>query len=147
MQNYNKHIIFASIFIFAVCLIFLTVLGPIKAKVSEHIGELTSEEYEKKIQDRETFILYLYADSCKYCEKFEPVLDKSLGELNLDAYKIQNDKNDDYRNLIKSKLGERFQGTPAVYFYVGGEVKEYLVGTQDISIVKKYLEAYLKESK
>jgi thioredoxin-like negative regulator of GroEL len=117
----------------------------VKNHVVENITEITINTFEKKIYDKENFILYLYAKTCKYCTDFEPELDVALGDNGLFAYKIQNDKNDLYRDYLKQQLGERYQGTPAVYFYINGEIYEYVVGTQDRSILKNYIKKYKED--
>ena len=51
------------------------------------------------------------------------------------------------KDVLDEKIGEKNQGTPAVYFYINGEIKDYFIGTQDSSVMSDYLQKYdlLKE--
>ena len=110
----------------------------------KNIKEINSENYKQKIEERENFILYVYSDSCKYCDKFKRVFADMLLKNNNMCYEIEYLENKD---VLDEKIGEKNQGTPAVYFYINGEIKDYFIGTQDSSVMSDYLQKYdlLKE--
>lgn len=142
MPKYNRNIICIATIIFLISFVSAIITKYSLPNEAEYIIEITDKTYLKKLDEKEKFILFLYADSCRFCAKYEPILNKVLKETNIYAYKLQCDKNDSYLKILKEKLNERYQGTPAIYFYINGQVEEYLVGTQDANILKNYLNMY-----
>lgn len=108
-------------------------------QVCNNIIDISAEDYMKKISDKESFILYVYSDSCKYCDKFKKNLDKVLSNNKSQSFEIEYSTN---RDILENNMGDKMQGTPAVFFYINGEIKEYFVGSQDSSVVLQYLQNY-----
>lgn len=101
--------------------------------------ELTYEEYSKKIERKDSFILFIWQTDCSHCEEFEPVLNSVIKENNLEIYSInlKNLSEDEY-DKIKNKTFVK--GTPTiVYFKDGVTQTNKLVGSKTKSVLEKYL--------
>lgn len=141
MKKINKIIIYTiTIILFISIAIYIYVKDKNYLYIPNNLIETTDLQLNEKINNEDKFVLYVYGDTCKYCEKFYPILDKVLQENNVKAYQICSDKNDDYFNMISQVLAEKFQGTPAVYFYENGKIIDYFIGIQDESIIQKYID-------
>ena len=70
----------------------------------KNIKEINSENYKQKIEERENFILYVYSDSCKYCDKFKRVFADMLLKNNNMCYEIEYLENKD---VLDEKIGEK----------------------------------------
>lgn len=140
MRNINRIIISVTSTILIICVaIYINIKDKDYLYIPKNLVEITDSTFIEKIENKEDFILYLYGDTCKYCEKFSPIFDITLKNNNLTAYKICSDRNDDYFNTLSEKLAEKFQATPAVYFYKDGEIVDYFIGLQNEDIIQKYI--------
>ncbi len=82
--------------------------------------ELSYKELEKKLNNKDTFILVITQTKCSHCAQYKPVLKEVLYEYNLKAYEIDQEK------LSKKELGKlknvaNISGTPTTVFIVDGE--------------------------
>ena len=84
------------------------------------IKEISFNEFNSKIENKETFILYVGNKNCHNCVSYEPVLKEVLKENNLTAYKLDNSKlsEDEF-----DKLNDKFSisGTPTIIFVNKGD--------------------------
>lgn len=103
------------------------------------IEQLESEDFEKKIKGKENFFIYVYSDFCENCKEFYPNYTEFLDKQDIISYQINSDNNKDF--LIK-ELADKFQGTPAVYFYKDGVLVDYFLGNQPEKIIKKYVKEF-----
>lgn len=106
------------------------------------IMEVTYQDINKMIKDKETFILVITQDSCIHCEEYKPRIKKILKKNNLTAYNlnITNISDDDY-NDFKDKYD--FKGTPTTIFFKKGEenINERIVGAANNKNIKSALES------
>ncbi|CAD5897035.1 putative thioredoxin [Carnobacterium maltaromaticum] len=112
--------------------------------VIKNLKEIDVEKFERKTENKEDFILYVYGDTCKYCEIFSPKLDKILKSKDMIAYKYSSDRNDKQFKFISEHLEDKFQGTPAIYFYENGKLVDYFIGDEDKSKINIYIDKYLQ---
>ena len=54
--------------------------------------ELSYNELEKKLNNKDTFILVITQTKCSHCAQYKPVLKEVLYEYNLKAYEIDQEK-------------------------------------------------------
>ena len=84
------------------------------------IIDLKYSDFQKKVANKETFILEVMQDGCSHCESFTPKFDKVLTEYSITAYSL---------NLAKLADPERKEfntnyevdGTPTVIFFKDGK--------------------------
>ena len=115
------------------------------------LDTITYEEILNKIEEKETFLVYIGRDSCKYCKIFTPIMTTILEESNLQTpiyyfftQEYKNKINEEVSgaqeewDAIKSRLGIEY--TPSFIFYKNGEPTYYESFLED-----DYLEASDKD--
>ncbi len=100
------------------------------------INEITLKELEKKIENKESFVLLVSMTSCSHCIMYKPIFSEIINANNIEAYDIdiepmsptQYQKLDNLINL---------DGTPTTIFFKDGvEIEESrLVGYQEKDIL------------
>lgn len=113
------------------------------------ITEITYKDLEKKLENKESFILEIVQDGCSNCESFSPKFDKVLTKHNLTAVSINRAKLSD---IDSTKLDNLYNitGTPTVIFIENGEepsILRRIIGDVDQEkIISKLKNAgYIKE--
>lgn len=86
----------------------------------EHITEISLNEFEEKMANKETFAMYIGNENCTHCLSYRPILESVLDEYNIDIYHLDNSKlsNEEYSEF-KSYI--YISGTPTVVFIENGE--------------------------
>ena len=115
---------------------------------SSNIKEISLNEFNKKIENKENFVLYVGNEGCHNCVSYEPKLKEVLKEYNLTIYKLDNSKlSEDEFN----KLNEKFSvsGTPTIMFITKGNEETTLnriVGdtSKEKTIEKFKVNGYIK---
>lgn len=121
-------------------------------KVSENLKEpieLSFEEYEQKINNKDSFVLLMWQTGCSHCEDFEPILNKVISYYHLEVYSINlAELSDEEYSKISNKTF--VTGTPTtVVFKDGVTQSKKLVGSKDEQSVIDFLVRYnyLEEAK
>lgn len=142
-----------KILIFSIiALVILAIAGMVYASYTltkkeknedNHLIEITFEELQEKVNNKESFILLLSQTTCSHCIEYKPVLKKVLTEYDIVAYELSIDKLD---KTEKAKLNDiaNASGTPNTVFIENGEEKNTanrLVGTASESKIKSRLKA------
>lgn len=99
-----------------------TILHGKEVNEDKHLIELTFEELQKKIDNKETFILLISQTQCSHCMEYKPTLKKVLAEYNIDAYVIELDLLST-ENKGKLKDIANVSGTPNTIFIEEGAEK------------------------
>lgn len=114
-----------------------------------HLIELTFDELEEKINNKDSFILLLSQTTCTHCLEYKPILKKVLAEYDIVAYEIEIDK---LTQTEKAKLKDiaNAEGTPNTIFIENGEetnTANRIKGTATESKIKSRLKAlgYIQE--
>ena len=115
---------------------------------SSNITEISYTELEKKLENKESFILEVVQDGCHNCESFSPKFDEILKEYNLKAVSINltnitQEENQKLSNLYNTS------GTPTVIFIEKGEepsISRRIVGdvTKEKIVSKLKVAGYIK---
>lgn len=113
------------------------------ASNNDSLIQITDTELLDKVKNKEDFILYVYGENCEYCKTFLPKFTNVLNREGFKSLKIPSDKNSAYLDTITNLLGEKFQGTPAVYLYKSGKVIDYFIGDYDENTIKDYLYKFI----
>lgn len=101
-----------------------------KPKETEIFNFLDATTLEQKVTDKENFVLYTYGEYCSYCKDFAPTLEGYLQDNKYKINSIVTDTDEENYDVVKKVIGEKFQGTPAIYVFKDGEVLDYMVGTK-----------------
>lgn len=85
-----------------------------------YLIELSFEELEKKINNKESFMLIYTQTTCSHCHEFKPTLKRTLSEQKFYGYEIVIDK---LNKSEKSKLNDiaNVSGTPTIVFIKDGQ--------------------------
>ena len=115
------------------------------------LQEISYNELEKALNNKETFILESAQDGCHNCEEFNPVFKKVLKKYNLTAKQINLSKLSEEENTKVENL-YNITGTPTVIFIEKGEepsISRRIIGAreEDFIITKLGIAGYIKESK
>ena len=88
--------------------------------------------YEEKIANNETFIVIIERTGCSFCEKYMPIVEESVGELNIPVYYIDTDdlSSDEFTKLSSSNsyLKKNQWGTPTTLLLYGNVVLDSIGG-------------------
>ena len=106
-----------------ICLLAITCLFTITgcSKSSDsYLKNLSYEEFNKKLSNKDTFFFVVTQDGCSHCENFVPVLEKVLNEnkvigYNLNTSTLSKEQSDEF--------DEKFDvsGTPTTIFIKDGQ--------------------------
>lgn len=115
------------IIILAICLgTFLVWKFAFSEKLAEtKLVNVGMSELETKINNKDDFILVITQTGCSHCEQYLPELDRTLKEINLEAYtlNISNLSSEEKTTLNKYA---NFGGTPTTIFFTEGKEKTAL---------------------
>ncbi len=101
-------------------LLFLT--GCTESKPTKSYIEIGYSEYQKKLENKETFALYIGSATCKHCQDLKPTLEKVITDYDLEMYYIDLSKLEgaEYNAIWDtSNIG----GTPTIVFITNGNIK------------------------
>lgn len=106
---------------------------------SESAGQftmLTDQKLKEKVDNKESFAMYVYSDTCIYCKQFNPILTKVLKEQNVKMNKYSTDNDITEARRI---LGDKYQGTPAMYVFKNGVISDYIIEKQEADKVLDFI--------
>ena len=92
---------------------------------SSNIKEITFKELKQKIENKESFALYVGNKNCSHCEAYKPTLESVLDEYNITIYHLDNSKlTEKEQNELPKYLS--ISGTPTVAFIENGDEESTL---------------------
>lgn len=118
MKNKKRNllcgIVFSLTFLFGFILVYNLV-----AKKEEKLIEITVPILESKIENKDTFVLVISQTGCSHCQQYLPELEKTLKEVNLNAFvlNVSNITSEEGTTLNKYV---NFSGTPTTLFFTNG---------------------------
>lgn len=105
---------------------------------SENLIDLSGEEFKKKIENQDSFILVVSRDGCHFCQEYYPILIDVIEKYDVTAYRINTTKlNDEERKYLDGIA--TVTGTPTTLFInegtetttlnrlVGGQTKTKII--------------------
>lgn len=108
--------------------------------------DITYDEYTKKLENKESFVLLLYQTGCSHCESFEPKINNIIKEFDLTIYSLNlaNLSEKEYA-IVKNKTF--INGTPTTVFIKDGSADEKMIGDKDEQDIIDFLVeiGYLEE--
>lgn len=129
----------------AICTVFSVGCGSTRTYKT-----ITFDEYKSKIDNKETFILFIGSETCSHCTEFKGTINRVLSEYDveinyIDISSFTVEQRDKFNAMVK------FTGTPTTVFYENG-VEEHpsynrINGSRSYSEVIKALKnnGYIKE--
>ena len=89
-------------------------------KSDSYLKELSYEELNKKLSNKETFFFVVTQDGCSHCENFIPVIEKVLNDKKVVGYNLNTSKFSEEQN---KEFDEKYgvTGTPTTIFIKDGE--------------------------
>lgn len=108
-----------KIIIMALSLICITLTG---CSGSKDLVEIDYNELANKIENEESFVLYVGSSECSHCADYRPTLEKIIYEHKLDVYYINLAKlSDAKRKAVLDKVDA--EGTPMTVYIEKGKTK------------------------
>lgn len=131
-----------GLIIFLFIIIILIVLSIVFSDSDDkYIQKISISDAVQKINDDDTFILYVMQDDCKFCKAFYPTFIEVLREYDLISYSINIGNLDNEESTIFNNNFD-ISGTPTVLFYDDGNLSLINIeGSQSKDKVISKLEA------
>ena len=91
------------------------------------IVDINAEKYNKLVDNKESFILYMYLDGCTTCAAFKPIATEFVLKNKITVYRIE------YKELAKTDL--KIDYAPSFALIKKGKLKAYLDAESQKDIV------------
>ncbi len=107
--------------------------------------EINYNQFEKKLENKESFIFYIGSSSCSFCDKYEKTLKRVVNEYKIDVYYIDlNNKNltVEEKKELNNKIN--YSGTPETVFIKSGEVQGVYNRIEGAAPSSKIIEAFIR---
>ena len=124
MKNTKLYIIILAVVILGSFLVYFFAFKDNTTK-DQKVIEISINDLEAKINNKETFILVLSQTGCSHCNQYLPELERSLKEVNLYAYELNISKLGDVNSNTLAKY-ITYSGTPTTVFFINGAEKTTL---------------------
>ena len=148
MKNKNNIIITIAIVILFILIIVLLINNNNTPK--GNLEEITYNQIQKKINNKEDFVIVLSQTTCSHCAEYKPKVKQVAKKYNITIYYLDYDK---YEEKTMNEIIETFNfdgGTPTTFFYKEGKetsVMNRLTGSvsEDKVIASLKKLGYIKE--
>lgn len=114
----HKKIILLLIILIVLMIVIGIFLIPRNKEESKLIS-VSVNELETKMNNQETFILVISQTGCSHCQQYLPELDRTLKDLDLNAYVLNISNINEEENTTLNKY-VHFSGTPTTIFITEG---------------------------
>ena len=96
-----------------------------------------ADEVLEKLENKESFIVYVGYDDCQSCKEFKPILNQLIENYDITIYYLPTDdkQTEDQLNEIQYNYFYRMYWTPTTYIVEDGEVlaiKEQLIEYEEL---------------
>ena len=139
-----------KIFVFGLIIMMVFMTSACKKKMTTY-EEITYSEFQEKIKNKESFILFVGSKTCSACDRYKVTLNEIIKDYQVKVYYI------DIANFDINEQREfltiiNFSSTPTTVFITNGEEKTVynrIVGALPYSKIEKKLEkaGYIKVKK
>jgi thioredoxin 1 len=89
------------------------------------IQKITLEEFERKLEAKEPFVVDFWAPWCPTCIEMLPTVEEVASESSIPFYKVNIDESPE----MKEK--NRIKAIPMLMFFADGRTREFLYGKND----------------
>lgn len=126
----------------------ITISGLTGCSKESNIKEITLDELKSKIENKETFPLFVGNEGCSHCVSYKPILESVAKDYNITIYHLDNSKLKD-KEYNEFKRIINISGTPTIAFIEDGEEETTLnriVGeaTYDATVKRFKSNGYIK---
>lgn len=118
----------------------------------DYLNSITIRNFEKLVQDKEEFIVYIGRPDCSDCTYFEPIFREIIERyqlydkiLYLNVKKYRENNTEDVWNKFKEKYG--FTQTPAIIKYADGKINSIVEWDSQEGLSKDRFIKWLVENK
>ena len=110
-------------------------------EAKDTIQEIDFKNFKKLFKTSKKSILFLVKDDCSYCKKYLPIVEESLKNMNINAYKININKLAivDYEELFNYVS---FEGTPTTFIIQNSKVLHNLSGDVDKETFESFVDYF-----
>lgn len=123
-----------------VLLVLLVLLSLTACNKKFSKGEVVTayaDEVLEKLENKESFIVYVGYDDCQSCKEFKPILNQLIENYDITIYYLPTDdkQTEDQLNEIQYNYFYRMYWTPTTYIVEDGEVlaiKEQLIEYEEL---------------
>ena len=133
---------------FSIIILFVTLFLFTGCSSNSSISNIKYSAFQKKLANKDTFILLVVQDGCSHCANFTPKFDKVLDNYNIKAFSINLAKMADAE---KKEFNTNYEidGTPTVLFFKDGtetSIMNRINGDKDSTFVISKLQTagYIK---
>lgn len=106
----------------AIIMIAFVVLFFTGCKNSGNLIEVSYDDLATKIENKDSFVLYVGSASCSHCANFKPILEKVINKYGIEVYYIDMaDLSESKYNAVMRKIDG--QGTPTTVYIEKGKTK------------------------
>lgn len=112
------------------------------------LHQLSYQEYQEKIDNKEHFVVILERATCSHCVTYMPIAEQFASDNNLPMYYVDTDtfSSEDWEEFEKSnsylKKANGNWGTPTTLVLAGSEMVDYIEGTTDEKTLKDLYNEY-----
>ena len=146
----NKYLILISTIIL-ILIAIIVIFSFINNDKETYLKEINYIEYAEKVNNNDSFILYVKQTNCEHCKSFTPKFSNILEKNKLEAYSLNlTDMEVEEKNLFINELS--VDSTPTILFFKDGiELGSYsrIIGSksEEYVIKKLKLNGYIEEEK
>ena len=113
-----KKLIRFSLLIFTVVIVLSGCFN--KNASSGYIKEISFDEFMEKVENKESFPVYIGNEGCSFCVAYKPTLESVAKDYNITIYHVDNSKLTEDEAIEFSKY-INYSGTPTVAFITDGD--------------------------
>lgn len=110
----------------------------------ENFTKLSLDELKAKIENNESFIVFIGKSSCKYCQRFAPKLNEATKDLtDIEIFYLNGDEEDSA--LFKEFANSHdIKAVPNLSYFDAGEKLDYLENASQLPVkeIKSFVEDY-----
>jgi len=129
----KKIILICFIFTITVIISIISVRKIITVDLPLYV-DITVENIEKKINNNETFALYIYQQACAGCSNIKPIINAYIKKNDEEIYAVDLNSTEN-----KSYFAQTLEisATPTIIFFYQGNEKDRIIGIFDYDMLHK----------
>ena len=129
----KKIILICFIFTITVIISIISVRKIITVDLPLYV-DITVENIEKKINNNETFALYIYQQACAGCSNIKPIINAYIKKNDEEIYAVDLNSTEN-----KSYFAQTLEisATPTIIFFYQGNEKDRIIGIFDYDMLQK----------
>ena len=124
-----------------VTILLVLLVGCSKGTYTE-VVEINYSDFESKINEKESFVLFMWQEGCSHCESFKPTLNDTVKKHDVLVYSINLSELED-KEYSKIENKTFIKGTPTMVYVKEGVVQSNkLIGNKKQDEIVAFFEKY-----